>query len=111
MISLDRANLKGFVEQKNLEEILPQIKKAHDDLENKTGKGSDYVGWVHLPSSIKDSFLKELTAFAKDVQKRSDCLISIGIGGSYLGIRATLAAITPGVIAGSRLPVYYVGNN
>lgn len=107
MIQFDRSNLKGFVEQKDLEGILPQIKKAHDDLENKTGKGNDYVGWLHLPSSIKNSFLKDLTTFAKDVQKRSDCLISIGIGGSYLGIRATLEYLHKD----TKLPVYYVGNN
>ncbi len=107
MIKFDRSNLKGFVSQSDLEKILPQIKKAHEDLENKTGKGSDYLGWVRLPSSIKDSFLQELSALAKQVQKNSDCLISIGIGGSYLGIRAALEYLHKE----STLPVHYVGNN
>ena len=107
MISLDRSNLKGCVEQKDLEEILPQIKKAHEDLERKTCKGSDYLGWVDLPGRIKDSFLRELNSLKKDVQKNSDCLISIGIGGSYLGIRATLEYLR----LETKLPVYYVGNN
>ena len=107
MISLDRSNLKGFVEQKNLENILLQIKKAHEDLEKKTGKGNTYLGWADLPGRIKDSFLQELAALAKSVQKNSDCLISIGIGGSYLGIRATLEYLH----LEAKLPVYYVGNN
>src|SRR3989338_3222181 len=107
MISLDRSNLKGFVEQKNLENILLQIKKAHEDLEKKTGKGNAYLGWADLPGRIKDSFLQELAALAKSVKKNSDCLISIGIGGSYLGIRATLEYLHKE----TKLPVYYVGNN
>ncbi len=107
MISLDRSNLKGFVSDNDLEKILPQIKKAHQDLGKKTGKGSDYLGWVNLPSSIKDSALKDLTALAKQTQKNSDCLISIGIGGSYLGIRAVLEYLHKEI----KMPVYYIGNN
>src|SRR3989338_880020 len=107
MISLDSSNLKGFVEQKNLENILLQIKKAHEDLEKKTGKGNAYLGWADLPGRIKDSFLQELAALAKSVQKNSDCLISIGIGGAYFGIRATLEYLH----LEAKLPVYYVGNN
>ena len=89
-IKLDRKNLKGFVEQKDYQAILPAIQKAHNDLENKTGKGSAVTGWLDLPSRMEDSFLDELVEFGKKVRENSDCLMSIGIGGSYVGIHATL---------------------
>src|SRR3989338_4152814 len=59
-IKLDRNNLKGFIEPKDYQAILPAIQKAHNDLENKTGKGSALTGWLDLPSRMEDSFLEEL---------------------------------------------------
>ncbi len=113
MITFDTSNLKGFVAASNLEKILPQMQKAHEDLERKTGQGAEFTGWVDLPSRIEDSFLKELTSLAKDVQKNSDCLVSIGIGGSYLGIRATLEFLGQSCIAKGKgkLPLFYAGHN
>ncbi|VAW12193.1 Glucose-6-phosphate isomerase, partial [hydrothermal vent metagenome] len=48
-IVLNRDNLKGFIEQKDYDAILPNIEKAHNDLENKTGAGSEFTGWIDLP--------------------------------------------------------------
>ncbi len=107
-VKLNLDNLKGFVEQSEIDALLPQVKKAHDDLHNKTGKGNDYVGWVDLPSRIEDSLLDELEALGKEVQANSDCLVSIGIGGSYLGIRSTLEFLGAHK---QKLPVYYAGHN
>ena len=54
-ITFDKEYLKGFVEEKDFKKLLPEIKKAHLQLEKKTGLGSDFTGWVDLPSRIKDS--------------------------------------------------------
>ncbi|MBF0479958.1 MAG: glucose-6-phosphate isomerase [Candidatus Omnitrophica bacterium] len=104
---LNRSNLKGFIDPKDMENIVPLVQKAHKDLHNKTGKGSDYVGWVNLPSSIKPAFIDELEDLGKKVQENSDCVISIGIGGSYLGIRASIEFLRDA----AKIPVYYVGQN
>ncbi|MBF0484871.1 MAG: hypothetical protein HQL25_09245 [Candidatus Omnitrophica bacterium] len=106
-LSLNKDNLKGFVDQKEIERLVPQIQKAHKDLHNKTGLGNDYVGWVNLPSSIPDRFIKELEELGKKVRENSDCLISIGIGGSYLGIRAAIEFLRDG----AKIPVHYIGQN
>ena len=79
-IKLNKEQLSGFVSQQEIEAILPEIQKAHDALENKTGKGSDYTGWVDLPGKIDSSLLSELEALSLEVQSNSDCIISIGIG-------------------------------
>ena len=105
-IAFDRENLKGFVSEKDIENIFPRIKKAHDDLHAKKGPGREYTGWVDLPGKTNDAFIKELTQFGSQMRKSADCLISIGIGGSYLGIRATVE-----FLGGSPLPLYYAGHN
>lgn len=81
-IMLNREHLKGFIEEADIEGIIPQIEKAHSDLENKTGQGSEFTGWTGLPTRIEDSFLNELEKMGEDVRKDTDCLVSIGIGGS-----------------------------
>lgn len=106
-ITLNTENLKGFVEQKDIDALLSKIQKAHDELKNGTGAGSEYTGWLDLPSSIEDSLLDELIALGEDVRSRSDCLISIGIGGSYLGIRSTIEFLR----GEAKLPVKYAGHN
>ncbi|MBF0483877.1 MAG: glucose-6-phosphate isomerase [Candidatus Omnitrophica bacterium] len=107
VLTLNKDLLKGFVSPKDIEKIAPQIQKAHKDLHNKTGKGSDYLGWINLPSSIKPALIDELEDLGKKVRENSDCLISIGIGGSYLGIRATVEFLRDA----AKIPVYYVGHN
>ncbi len=106
-IKLDYSNLKGFVSTKDIEGLLPAIQKAHNDLENKAGKGSAFTGWLDLPARLQDSFLDEIVEFGKAIRQDSDCLLSIGIGGSYLGIHATLEFL----IADQKLPVYFAGQD
>lgn len=106
-IALNQENLKGFVEKKDFEKILPEIQKAHNLLESKSGPGKEFLGWMDLPSKISDGFLKELENLAGEIQQNSDALISIGIGGSYLGIRSTIEFIG----GKEKLPVYYAGHN
>jgi len=106
-ITLDREHLKNFIEQEDVNKILPQIKKTHNDLTNKTGLGSEITGWIDLPSRIKDSYLDELKKLGEEIRKNSDCLISIGIGGSYVGIHAALEYL----IVEQKLPVHFAGHN
>ncbi|OGX35511.1 MAG: glucose-6-phosphate isomerase [Omnitrophica WOR_2 bacterium RIFCSPHIGHO2_02_FULL_52_10] len=106
-ITLDRQYLKGYVEQKDYEELIPKIQKAHTSLENKTGKGAEFTGWLNLPQRIEDAFLDELMELGEEVRANSDCLLSIGIGGSYVGIRASLEFL----IGDQKLPVHYAGHN
>ncbi len=106
-MSLDRKFLKGFISQEDIEAIRPQIEQAHDDLENKKGAGSEYTGWTDLPGKIEESALDELVALGKEVREYSDCIISVGIGGSFLGIKATVEFLRDK----AQIPIYYAGHN
>ena len=106
MISLNTDYLKGFVTTNELTAIFPALRSAHENLHQAKGLGSEFIGWLDLPSRIPDSLIKEITALAGEVHQNSDCIVSIGIGGSYLGIRATVEFLGSG-----KLPVYYAGHN
>jgi glucose-6-phosphate isomerase len=106
MINFNTDYLKGFVSAGELDDIFPSVRLAHDNLHEGKGLGREFTGWLDLPSSIPDKLIKEISTLAGEVHKNSDCLVSIGIGGSYLGIRATLE-----FLGGGKLPVYYAGHN
>ena len=106
MISLNTDYLKGSVSPQELSSIFPSVQLAHESLHNGNGLGSEFTGWLDLPSRIPDALIKEITLLAGEVHKDSDCIVSIGIGGSYLGIRATIEFLGVG-----KIPVYYAGHN
>lgn len=71
-------------------------KQAADHLAalyNKTGKGSDFLGWVELPSQITDAQFSDLEATAASLRAKADYVVVVGIGGSYLGARAVIDAL------------------
>ena len=106
-IKLSTEYLKGFVTNDEIRALTPSVLKAHKDLHDKTGAGNDFLGWVDLPSRTPDALLRDLADLARDVQGHSEAIISIGIGGSYLGIRSTVDFLG----GESRLPIYYAGHN
>lgn len=107
MISFNTAYLKGFVNEEDIKKISPAVSKAHADLHGKKGKGAEFTGWLELPSQIQEIFFKELQSLAAQIQQHCDCLVCIGIGGSYLGIRAAMEFLGHA----SKIPVYYAGHN
>ena len=89
----------------SLRAFFPSVRLAHDNLHKAQGLGAEFTGWLDLPSRIPDALIKEIVSLAGEVHKNSDCIVSIGIGGSYLGIRATVD-----FLGGGKLPVYYAGH-
>lgn len=106
-IKLVRDYLKGYIVDKDYTKLLPEIQRAHEHLENRTGVGAEFTGWLDLPQRLEDSFLCELVKLGEEIRENSDCLLSIGIGGSYVGIHASLEFL----ISDQKLPVYYAGHN
>ena len=92
-LKLNDRYLNSFVAEHELTGIAPAVKAAHDQLVNRNGLGSDFLGWIDLPVDYdKEEFARIKQAAAK-IKKDSDVLIVIGIGGSYLGARAVIEAI------------------
>ena len=77
-----------------LENRFEQLAQANEDLMNKTGVGHDYLGWVDYPVQYDKNEFARIKKAAKKIQENCDALVVIGIGGSYLGSQAVIAALT-----------------
>lgn len=71
-----------------------KVKACMETLEKGTGLGNDFLGWLHLPSSITKEHLDDLKATAQTLRENCDVVIVAGIGGSYLGARAVIEAMS-----------------
>ena len=94
MISLNIEKTFGFISKENVAAYEAKVKEAQDALVNGTCKGNDFLGWLHLPSSITKENLEDLTATAHILSESCDVAIVSGIGGSYLGARAVIEALS-----------------
>ncbi len=89
-VTLDIENVKPFITEEEIRGLEPEVKALNEELDRGTGPGSDFLGWLHLPSSITEESIKEIEQCAEEIKNTSDVFISIGIGGSYLGAKATV---------------------
>lgn len=115
MISLNIEKTFGFISKENVFAYEAQVKAAQEALENGTGKGNDYLGWLHLPSSITPEHLADLKTAAQVLRDNCEVVVVAGIGGSYLGARAVIEALSNSFTwlqAGKTAPVIlYAGHN
>ena len=70
-----------------------KIAKAYQQLTTKTGKGNDFLGWLDLPEETDEVLLNQIQSCANRLERQSEIVVVIGIGGSYLGARAVIEAL------------------
>lgn len=92
-IKLDITNAACFLQSGTVEAFEPKVKAAQEALENGTCPGNDFLGWLHLPSSITDEFISEIENTAKVLRENCEAVVVAGIGGSYLGAKAVIEAL------------------
>ncbi|MDR2916693.1 MAG: glucose-6-phosphate isomerase [Tannerella sp.] len=91
-ISLNIDKALGVITKKQVDALEPKVKNGLEMLHKGTGMGSDFLGWLHLPSSIKEAELKDIEKTAAQLRK-CKAVVVIGIGGSYLGTKAVVEAM------------------
>ncbi|RKD33920.1 glucose-6-phosphate isomerase [Thermohalobacter berrensis] len=114
-ITFDYSN--GLIRQHELDNMKEQISIAHKFLHEKKGPGNDFLGWVDYPINYDKEEFSRIKEAAKKIRENSDVFIVVGIGGSYLGARAAIEALTHSFY--NLLPkedrktpeIYFVGNN
>lgn len=110
-ISLDTAGITPFVRQHELDNLQPALWAAHNLLHERSGPGSEFLGWLDLPEVAKAQ-VEDIQRTAEEIQSRSDALVVIGIGGSYLGARAAIEALGNSFhTLGQGTKVFFAGHN
>ena len=106
MITLDLSKAKLAEDLGSYKEKVAEI---HDMIQNKTGAGNDFLGWVELPENFDKEEVQLMKETAAKLREKVDVLLVCGIGGSYLGARAAIEAIN-GLYSDDKVEIIYVGN-
>ena len=113
-VKLNTKYLANYVNPDELTGIRHQVEASAKMLHEKSGLGSDFLGWLTLPTDYDKEEFARIQAAAKKIQKNSEVLVVIGIGGSYLGARAAIEFLKSPFYNNLKKDtpdIYYVGNN
>lgn len=106
--------VKNFLNDHEYDLISDQVKLAHNMLHNKTGPGSDFLGWLNLPTDYDKDEFNRIKSAAKKIKSNSQIFIVIGIGGSYLGARACIEFLKSpnyNALKKDTPDIYFIGNS
>ena len=109
----NKAALGNVINGQDINSLMPEARKALEKLENGTGAGNDFIGWVNLPSSISEENLSQIQEVANSLRETCEFVVTIGIGGSYLGAKAVIEALSDNFAAykPAGTKVLFAGNN
>ena len=114
-IKLDISKAAQVLNPGTMESYAPQVAAAQEALEKGTCLGNDFLGWLHLPTSITEEFINEVNGVANTLREKCDFVVVAGIGGSYLGARAIIEALDNSfawLLNDKKSPtILYAGNN
>lgn len=112
-IKLNIEKALGKVAKAQIYAQAQHAKTCNKTLENRTGKGNDFLGWLNLPSSITQDELKDIQDTADLLRNKCDVVVIVGIGGSYLGTKAVVDALsgTFDYLENKKPVIVYAGHN
>ena len=114
MIKLDITKTAPFVSAAEIDALAPRVAEAQQALEAGTCLGNDFLGWLHLPTGITPEFLAEVKAVAATLRSECEAVVVAGIGGSYLGAKAVIEALSNSfqwLVGGNGPVILFAGNN
>jgi len=93
-MKLNIEKIYKFVSPAEVSKYKDSAKASNIALSKQEGKGNDFMGWVNLPSSISEAELSDMEATVNSLKSKVDIVVTIGIGGSYLGSKAVIEALS-----------------
>lgn len=94
IINLELDKIFSFVPKEKIQAQAALAKQYNETLHSGNGKGSDFLGWLNLPSSITDAELSDIENTARSLREKCEVVVVVGIGGSYLGARAVIESMS-----------------
>ncbi len=110
-LSIDKAY--GFVSEAGVAAYESKIAECNAMLHNGNGKGNDFLGWLNLPKEITEEHLADIEATAALLREKCEVIVVVGIGGSYLGAKAIVDALSSSFawLEGNKPALVYAGQN
>lgn len=93
-LKLDYSKTFNIIDKTDVESRKSEAEQHIKTLYKKTGKGNDFLGWLNLPSNTSEKLLKDIKNTATEFKNTCDIVVVIGIGGSYLGAKAVIEALS-----------------
>jgi glucose-6-phosphate isomerase len=93
-INVNIQHTLSFITKQDIHNYQHDIDRYYYAILKKTGKGNDFLGWVDLPGEIEESLIHSIEQVAEKIRKKAEIFVVIGIGGSYLGARAVIEALS-----------------
>ena len=94
-IKFDYSKALDFVSEEEIKKLQASIDQSFKTIYEGTGRGNDFLGWVRLPGTLDDTLLTKIEKAAQNFRSKSEVSVVIGIGGSYLGARSVIEALSP----------------
>lgn len=110
IIKLDYKNVLQFISEENIAEVEIDALKAAKKLIDKTGLGNEFTGWVDWPVLISPAEIEDIQETAEIIRENNDCLLVIGIGGSYLGSKAVISMLESYYPKNKELEIIFAGH-
>ena len=89
-----KINTTHAVKDSEIQALMPEVASALTKIHNQTGEGHDFLGWVDLPTRTPEELIDNINTTARDLRHHCDTVVCIGIGGSYLGAKAVIEALS-----------------
>jgi glucose-6-phosphate isomerase len=102
---------ENFTNQEELSKLQKQHYQHQIALNEKKGKGNEFLGWYKLPAEISEDLISDIENTASNLKSKCDKFLIIGIGGSYLGARAVIEALKPQFSKNNQKEILYAGHN
>ncbi len=113
-LRLNDKYVKNFISDDEIKAMASAVEDAHQKINDKSGEGSDFLGWVDLPVNYDKEEFERIKVAAEKIKNDSKALVVIGIGGSYLGARAAIEFCTSqnyNLISKDTPNIYFSGNS
>lgn len=115
-IRLDITNVRDYLNIEEIENLEPFVRTIESMIQDKSGPGHEFLGWVDQPSNHDKDELKRIKNAVDKIHSDSEVLVVIGIGGSYLGAKSAIEMLSPTfkkqntevIFAGHQLSSHYL---